>query len=77
MPAAYCYTEDDLETESTHTAEHELEWAWSDGTATYTAVLRLEEGDTGPHDIEGPCIATYTKTGKHGSISSHYTPLDY
>lgn len=64
----YIYTEEDLEDSGTHHAEHDLEWRWDDTTPnTYVAHLRLEEGDTGPLDVEGPCFAVYRQFRRQGS----------
>jgi len=60
------YTDDDLDLVGTHHSESDLEWCWDDETPnTYTAHLRLEEGDTGPLDVEGPCLATYRQFRRH------------
>lgn len=50
------YTVDDLAS-GRHYDEGDLEWDYEGHY--FTASLQLDEGDTGPLDVEGPCLAVY------------------
>ena len=76
MPSPYIFTEDDLEIDTVEYLIGDLPWRWDTTTSnTYTASVTLNEGDTAPLNVEGPCFALYHREGLNGEPSVTTSPL--